>query len=118
MGTHRRSQPAKRNRTLTVGAVAIGFGALAAISAPAAQADWFGLLNGPLSGNGSGNGTFSGNGNGNGNGNFTDQNQYLGGVHGNGNTNQSTWASGNSINNQVNLGFSTRSSAASRPTSA
>ena len=64
MSTHRRSQSAKRNRTLTVGAVAIGFGALAAITAPAAQADWFGLLNGPLGGNGSGNGAFSHAGNG------------------------------------------------------
>ena len=38
MGTHRRTQSAKRHRTLAVGAVAIGFGALAAIAAPAAQA--------------------------------------------------------------------------------
>ena len=59
MGTHRKSQSAKRHRTLTVGAVAIGFGALAAITAPAAQADWFGLLNGPLGGNGSGNATLT-----------------------------------------------------------
>ncbi len=78
MGTHRRSQSAKRNRTLTVGAVAIGFGALAAITAPAAQADWFGLLNGPLGGNGSGNDILTGNGNGNGNGNYNDNNQFYG----------------------------------------
>jgi hypothetical protein len=103
MGTHRKS--AKRNRALTVGAVAIGIGALAAVTAPAAQADWFGLLNGPLGGNGSGNDTLRGNGNDNGNNNYNNNNQYLGGVHGNGNTNQSTWASGNSINNQLGLGI-------------
>ena len=78
MGTHRRSQSAKRNRTLTVGAVALGFGALSAIAAPAAQADWFGLLNGPLVGNGSGNDILTGNGNGNGNGNYNNNNQIPG----------------------------------------
>ena len=33
------------------------------------------------------------------------QQQYIGGVHGNGNVNQTTWASGNTINNQLGVGF-------------
>ncbi len=109
MGTHRNSHSAKLNRTLAFGAVAgataIGLGALSTLIAPAAQADWFGGASGLGSGNASGNDLFFGNGNGNGNGNFNDQNQYLGGVHGNGNVNQTTWASGNTINNQLGVGF-------------
>ena len=109
MGTHRNSHSAKLNRTLAFGAVAgataIGLGALSAMTAPAAQADWFGGASGLGSGNASGNDLFSHAGNGNGNNNYTDNNQYIGGVHGNGNVNQTTWASGNTINNQLGVGF-------------
>ena len=108
MGTHRNSHSAKLNRTLAFGAVtgatAIGV-AVAAMTAPAAQADWFGGASGLGSGNASGNDLLEGNGNGNGNNNYNQNNQYLGGVHGNGNTNQTTWGSGNTINNQLSLGF-------------
>ena len=59
MGTHRNSHSAKLNRTLAFGAVAgataIGLGALAAMTAPAAQADWFGGASRLGSGNASGN---------------------------------------------------------------
>src|SRR5688500_5434446 len=105
MGTHRKSQAVRRNRALTVGAIAIGFGALSAVAAPAAQADWWALLNGPGSGNASGNDTGNGNANGNLNRNLSNNNYVLAGQNGNGNTNQTTWASGNSINNQLSLGL-------------
>jgi hypothetical protein len=111
MGTHRNSHSAKLNRTLAfrsvavAGATAIGLGALSTMIAPLAQADWFGGASGFGSGNASGNDILEGNGNGNGNNNYNNNNQFVGGVHGNGNVNQSTWAAGNTINNQIGLGF-------------
>ena len=50
MGTHRNSHSGKLNRTLVFGAVAgataVGLGTLSAMTAPAAQADWFGGASG------------------------------------------------------------------------
>ncbi len=107
MGNHRKIRSAKLNRTLAIGAVAgataIGFGALSSVNAPAAHADWWALIAGPGSGNASGNDTLSGNGTGNGNGNFGNNNLFIGGQNGNGNTTQTTWGAGNNMNTQLNL---------------
>ena len=107
MGTHRKARVAKLNRTLAIGAVAgataLGFGALASVNAPEAHADWWALIAGPGSGNASGNDTLAGNGTGNGNGNFGNNNLFIGGQNGNGNTTQTTWGAGNNMNTQLNL---------------
>ena len=107
MGKHRKSRVAKLNRTLAIGAVAgataIGFGALSSVNAPEAHADWWALIAGPGSGNGSGNDIGNGNLAGNLNGNMSDNNMFIGGQNGNGNTKQTTWGSGNNMNTQFNL---------------
>lgn len=106
-GKHHKSRSAKLNRTLAIGAVAgataIGLGALSSVNAPAAHTDWWALIAGPGSGNASGNDTLSGNGTGNGNGNFGNNNVFIGGQNGNGNTTQTTWGAGNNMNTQFNL---------------
>ena len=107
MAKHRKSRVAKLNRTLAIGAVAgataIGFGALSSVNAPEAHADWWALIAGPGSGNGSGNDIGNGNLAGNLNGNMGDNNMFIGGQNGNGNTKQTTWGSGNNMNTQFNL---------------
>ena len=107
MGKHRKARVAKLNRTLAIGAVAgataMGFGALSSVNAPEAHADWWALIAGPGSGNASGNDTLAGNGTGNGNGNFGNNNLFIGGQNGNGNTTQTTWGAGNNMNTQTNL---------------
>ncbi len=107
MGKHRKARVARLNRTLAIGAVAgataLGFGALSSVNAPEAHADWWALIAGPGSGNASGNDTLAGNGTGNGNGNFGNNNLFIGGQNGNGNTTQTTWGAGNNMNTQLNL---------------
>src|SRR5215218_6733471 len=93
MGNHRKSRSAKLNCTLAIGATAIGFGALSAMTAPVAQADWWDLFGDPLGGSGSGDL----------NGNLSNNNLILGSQNGNGNTNQMTWGAGNNMNTQLNL---------------